>query len=145
VQSHVRISDRPLHSDLIWEGRADLILATEPMEALRYLSFLSPEGMLVANAVPFKNIETYPAEETIRSAIEALPHHLLVDAVTLAKDAGSIRCANMVILGAGAPFLDIPAEALREAIVRVFQGKAQEVIETNLRGFEFGLKRGQQD
>lgn len=145
VQSHVRISDRPLHSDLIWEGRADLILATEPMEALRYLSFLSPEGMLVANAVPFKNIETYPAEETIRSAIEALPHHLLVDAVTLAKDAGSIRCANMVILGAGAPFLDIPAEALREAIVRVFQGKAPEVIETNLRGFEFGLKRGQQD
>jgi indolepyruvate ferredoxin oxidoreductase beta subunit len=145
VQSHVRISDRPLHSDLIWEGRADLILATEPMEALRYLSFLSPEGMLVANAVPFKNIEAYPAEETIRSAIEALPHHLLVDAVTLAKDAGSIRCANMVILGAGAPFLDIPAEALREAIVRVFQGKAPEVIETNLRGFEFGLKRGQQD
>jgi len=141
VQAHVRLSDRPIHSDLIREGTANLILATEPMEALRYLPFLTPAGMIVVNSVPFKNIESYPEEKALRAEIEALSHHMLLDAVALAKDAGSIRCANMVVLGAGAPFLGIPAEALREAITYVFHGKASEVIETNIKGFNLGLKR----
>ena len=56
VQSNLRLSDRPIASDLIPTGKCDLIISLEPMEALRYLPYLSPEGWLVTNAVPFVNI-----------------------------------------------------------------------------------------
>ncbi len=145
VQSHVRLSDSTIHSDLIMEGSADLILATEPLEALRYLEFLKSDGMLVTNSVAFKNVDPYPQDDEIRKRIEALPHYLLVDAVAIAKEAGSIRCANMVVLGAGSPFIGISKSALREAIAKVFSGKGVKIVEANLKGFEFGLKRGQRD
>ncbi|MEA3238620.1 MAG: indolepyruvate oxidoreductase subunit beta [Candidatus Bipolaricaulota bacterium] len=138
VQSHVRLSDKPIYSDLIKVGSADLILATEPLEALRYLAFLKERGMLVTNAVPFKNVNPYPQEKEIDERIEALPHHLLVDAMAIAKEAGSIRCANMVVLGAGSPFIALTEEALRTAIEQVFSGKDKKIIETNLKGFDLG-------
>ena len=69
VQSNLRISDRPIASDLIPTGKCDLIISLEPMEALRYLPYLSPEGWLVTNEAPFINIPHYPAEE----ALHALP------------------------------------------------------------------------
>lgn len=142
VQSHVRLSDKPIYSDLIKAGSADLILATEPLEALRYLEFLKGEGMLITNSIPFKNIENYPQEEEIKSRIEALPHHLLIDANALAVDAGSARCANIVILGAGSPFIGLSEDALRTAIERIFSSKGAKIIETNLRGFSLGRKAG---
>ena len=61
VQSHLRISDHEIFSDLIAEGSADLILSVEPLEALRYLPFLSPEGRVVTATEPFINLESYPA------------------------------------------------------------------------------------
>jgi len=138
VQSHVRLSDKPIYSDLIKAGSANLILATEPLEALRYLTFLKEGGMLVTNAVPFKNVDPYPQEKEIDKRIEALPHHLLIDAVALAKEAGSVRCANMVVLGAGSSFTGLSEEALRAAIEQVFSGKSATIVETNLKGFDLG-------
>jgi len=138
VQSHVRLSDRPIHSDLIRAGFCDLILATEPLEALRYLEFLKTGGMLVTNSTPFKNVDPYPQDEEIEARIAALPHHLLIDAVSLAMQAGSVRCANMVVLGAGSPFIAIPEATLREAIEQVFSGKGAKVVETSLVGFSLG-------
>lgn len=138
VQSHVRLSDGPIHSDLIREGTSDLILATEPLEALRYLEYLKGDGMVVTNSVPFKNVEPYPKDDDIEARIKALPHHLLIDAVALAKKAGSVRCANMVVLGAGSQFIGIPEEALRAAIEQIFSGKDTKIVETNLKGFNLG-------
>ena len=138
VQSHVRLSDSAIYSDLISEGSADLILATEPLEALRYLEYLKSEGMLVANCITFKNVEPYPQDDEIRERIEALPHHLLIDAVAIAKEAGSALCANMVVLGAGSPFIGIPESELCGAIEQVFSGKGTKVVETNLKGFDLG-------
>jgi len=138
VQSHVRLSDKPIYSDLIKAGSADLILATEPLEALRYLTFLKEGGMVVANSVPFKNVDPYPGEEEIRARLETLPHHLLIDAIAIAKEAGSALCANMVVLGAGSPFVGIPDDALCAAIKQVFSGKDKKIIETNLKGFSLG-------
>lgn len=140
VQSHVRLSDHPIHSDLIREGSCDLILATEPLEALRYLEFLKEGGMLVTNSVPFKNVDLYPQDAQIVERIEALPHHLLIDAVSVAKEAGSIRCANMVVLGAGSPFVGLPEEELRAAIEQIFSGKGDKIVNTNLKGFDLGRK-----
>ncbi len=139
VQSHVRICDSPIHSDLIRSGCADLILATEPMEALRYLPFLSKEGMVVSNLVPLKNIDNYPPEALVLACLEKLEHRLLIDAVALAEQAGSIRCTNMVLLGAATSYLGLSEEHLRGAIASVFSGKGTTVIETNLTGFWLGL------
>jgi len=138
VQSHVRLSNSAIHSDLISKGSADLILATEPLEALRYLEYLNADGMLVANSVPFKNVDHYPQDDEIKARIGALPHHLLIDAVALAKEAGSIRCANMVVLGAGSPFIGIAKDTLRTAIEQIFSGKEKKIVETNLKGFDLG-------
>lgn len=138
VQSHVRLSDKPIYSDLISEGSADLILATEPLEALRYLEYLKAEGMVVTNSVPFKNVPSYPQDDEITRRIEALPHHLLIDAVAIAKEAGSILCANMVMLGAGSSFIGVPEAALREAIAQVFSSKGEKIVQTNLKGFDLG-------
>ena len=86
VQSHARLSDRPVFSDLIAKGTADLILSVEPMEALRYLPFLSPDGYLVANSAPLLNIPDYPPVEDLISTIQALPRRLLVDADAIARE-----------------------------------------------------------
>jgi indolepyruvate ferredoxin oxidoreductase beta subunit len=140
VQSHVRYGEDPIHSDLIREGMADVILSLEPMEALRYVPFLAPTGAVVASSTPVRNIPDYPDVERILDEIRALPVHRLIDAERLAKEAGTIRCANMVILGAGVPFLGLPSEALTAAIEAVFGGKGRDVVETNLRGFRLGLE-----
>ena len=140
VQSHLRYSHQPIHSALVKEGTAHLVLSLEPMEALRYLPFLNAHGAVVANSEPFKNIPNYPDDEIVEKEILLLPNHRLIDAVTLAKAAGTVQAANMVMLGAGAPFLELPLEALEAGIRAVFAGKKDSVIETNLRAFRLGLE-----
>lgn len=62
VQSNLRIGSEPIHSDLIPLGGADLIVSLEPMEALRYLPFLSKNGWVVSSTLPFVNIDNYPEQ-----------------------------------------------------------------------------------
>ena len=138
VQSHVRYSDRPIHSDLVTEGTANLILALEPMEALRYLPFLAPDGAVIASSVPFVNLPGYPKMEAILRELRSLNDLRLIDAPALAKEAGALQCANMVILGAGSPFLDLPEAAVIEGIRTVFASKSNSIIETNIRAFRLG-------
>ena len=137
VESHVRISDRKIHSPVIPKGRADLILAMEPMEGLRHLEYLAPEGAMVANSVPVKNIPNYPDEEEILAEIRSLPRYLLLDAVTIAREIGSLRSANIVLLGAGAEFIGLPEGALVRAIEELF-GNRKELAEVNLEAFRRG-------
>lgn len=138
VQSHVRLSDHIIYSNLIQKGTCDLILATEPLESLRHLEFLRETGMLVTNCVPFRNIDTYPNEYKINESIKAIEHHLLVDAVALAKEAGSSLCANMVVLGAGSPFIGLDESVLRDAIENIFSKKGSKIVEINLAAFTAG-------
>ncbi len=138
VQSHVRLSDNEIYSNLIPKGNCELILATEPLEGLRHLEFLKDSGMLVTNSVPLKNVKPYPHQDEINKAISTIENHLMIDAASLAKEAGSPLCANMVILGAGSPFLGIPESALRAAIESIFSRKGQKIVDTNLAGFNLG-------
>ncbi len=139
VESHVRISDRPIYSPVIPKGTADLILAMEPMEGLRYVEYLARDGAIVANSVPVKNIENYPDEDELLSEIESFPTHRLIDASARAREAGSIRSANMVLLGAGARFIDLPQEALEQAIEELFSGRSPELVAANLKAFRIGI------
>lgn len=107
VQSNLRLSDQPIASDLIPLGHADLIISLEPMESLRYLPYLSKEGWLVTNSQPFINILNYPEMEKVNAELDKLPHKVVLDVEAIAKEAGSVRAANIVMLGAATPFLGI--------------------------------------
>ncbi|PKP46109.1 MAG: indolepyruvate oxidoreductase [Bacteroidetes bacterium HGW-Bacteroidetes-11] len=138
VQSNLRISDREIASDLIPMGKADMIISVEPMESLRYLPMLSSGGWLITNTKPFINIKNYPEMDKIMAEIEALPRHIALDADEIARQMGSPKSANMVILGAASPFLDIEYESLQEAIRSIFRKKGDEVVQVNLDALEAG-------
>ncbi len=138
VQSHLRLSSDPVASDLIPRGKANLIISIEPMEGLRYLPYLSPDGWLVTNTKPFVNIDNYPNTEELLKTIRALPRSIALDADLMAEQAGSIKAANVVILGAASPLLDIPHEQLEDAISMIFKRKGAEVINTNIKALNAG-------
>ena len=85
VQSHLRLSSDPIHSDLIPHGGADMIVSLEPMEALRYLPFLAPDGWVVANTVPFQNIPNYPELDRVLAELKRLPQAVVLDVEATAK------------------------------------------------------------
>ena len=140
VQSHLRISDSPVSSDLIPAGQADVILSVEPMEALRYIPFLHNEGWIVTNETPFINIGNYPDIDKIISELKARPRVITLNAETLAKDScGSERASNMVMLGAAIPYLKLSEKLLESAVIRVFGRKGQDVVNSNIAALRAGL------
>lgn len=138
VQSNLRISDSPIASDLIPTGKCDLIISLEPMEALRYLPYLGKEGWLVTNETPFINIDNYPEQSKIKAELDKLPHKVVLNVDEIAKQAGSARVANIVLLGATIPFLGIDYESIRGAISDIFQRKGEEIVNMNLHALELG-------
>ena len=140
VQSNLRLSSEPIHSDLIPRGAADLIISLEPMEALRYVPYLASDGWVITNTVPFVNIPDYPPMESVMAALNQLPHLIAIDVDAIAREAGSPRSANMVLLGATA-FLDyLDPEKLRDGIRRIFGRKGEDVVAANLKAFDAGLQ-----
>jgi len=140
VQSHLRLSDKPVASDLIPYGKASLIISVEPMESLRYLPWLSKEGWLVTNSNPWINITDYPSAEELTNEIRKIRNHIIIDADTIARQSGSVRSGNMVILGAASPFIDMPPENIEEAIRKLFERKGEEIVEINLKAFRAGRR-----
>jgi indolepyruvate ferredoxin oxidoreductase beta subunit len=138
VQSHLRISDKPVSSDLIPYGKADLIISVEPMESLRYLPWLSDNGWLVTNSNPFINIADYPPLEEILKEIKKIKNHIIIDADGIAKEAGSARSGNIVILGAASPFIDMPFASLENAIKNLFARKGDQIVGANLKALNIG-------
>ncbi|MDR0954969.1 MAG: indolepyruvate oxidoreductase subunit beta [Rikenellaceae bacterium] len=143
VQSNLRISSLPIFSDLIAKGSADLIISLEPMEALRYLPYLSKEGWVVANAAPFENIPNYPKHEELIEELSALPHVILFDIDQIAQEEGVGRAANIVLLGAAAMVLEINYHALEDAIRTIFGRKGAAVVEMNLKALNVGYETAQ--
>ncbi|MEG0788823.1 MAG: indolepyruvate oxidoreductase subunit beta [Alistipes sp.] len=140
VQSNLRISSTPIASDLIAHGSADIIISLEPMEALRYLPWLSKQGWIITNTTPFINIDNYPAAEALNQALKSLPHVIAIDIDAIAQQTASPRAANIVLLGASAPFLDIEAEKLERGIRDIFARKGEEVVAMNLAAFHAGYE-----
>ncbi|MCB5250403.1 MAG: indolepyruvate oxidoreductase subunit beta [Candidatus Cloacimonetes bacterium] len=139
VQSHLRISDKPIHSDLIPMGECDMILSVEPMESLRYLPYLSPTGWLVTNSKPFVNIPNYPEMDSVIDEIKKIRNNININADDIAKELGAARSMNMVMLGAASAFMDIKVDELRTAIRDIFERKGDKVVDSNLKAFDAGL------
>lgn len=141
VQSNLRISTERIWSDLIPEGECDLILSLEPMEALRYLPWLSKDGWIVTNSTPFVNIPNYPDPEAISAELGCVGNVITLDCDSVAKEAGAPRGANMVLLGAAAAVMGIlDPDNLREGIANVFSRKGESVVAANIAAFNAGLE-----
>lgn len=138
VIAHLRLADNAIASDLVPRGAADLILSMEPLESLRYTSWLSPDGALVSSADPLVNIPNYPELDGILDAIKRFPLYRIVEAASLAKQAGHVRSVNMVMVGAASAFLPIAVEALEEAIKETFANKDAGALEANIKAFNLG-------
>ena len=138
VHSNLRMSDKPVASDLIPQGHADMIIAIEPMESLRYVSMLAEDGWLITNSTPHVNIKNYPELHDILAEISTLPKHIIIDADNIAKDLGSKRAANMVILGAALPFLEMDIKLFHGAIITIFGRKGDDVVQMNIDALKAG-------
>ena len=139
VQSHFRLSDNEISSDLIPQGKADLILSVEPMESLRYLPWLSRNGWLVTNSNPFVNIPGYPEVDELLAEIKKIKNSIIVDADTIARNLGSVKVANTVMLGVASHFIEVPYSSLENAIRTLFGRKGDEIVELNLQALNAGF------
>lgn len=140
VQSNLRLSTDEIYSDLIKEGEADLIISMEPMEALRYVTYLNNEGWVSTSSHPFKNIPNYPDEATLMQELNALPHVAVLPIEDVAKENNMPKSANVILLGMAARYIEIlTPEQLRNSIARVFASKGEKIVEMNQQAFDLGL------
>ncbi|NLK46367.1 MAG: indolepyruvate oxidoreductase subunit beta [Treponema sp.] len=138
VQAHLRISDSVIASDLIPSGKADMILSMEPLESLRYLTWLKPEGVVVTSAEPFINIDNYPATETIYATIKKMPKAYIVKTSELAKEAGNVKTENMVLIGAALKYLPLKKETIEKSVHNRFAIKDPKLVDINMKALELG-------
>ena len=149
VYSHLRMSDSPIASDLIPLSKADLILSVEPMEALRYIPYLAPDGWIVTNTQPFVNIANYPDIQSLIQKLTSYSNNILLDADALATECGNSKVSNMVVLGAAAPFMNIIGHSetgqnslseLEKAITSIFERKGETIVAVNIRALKTGYE-----
>lgn len=141
VQSNLRLSTEAIYSDLIPKGEADIIIAMEPMEALRYVPYLRKDGWLVTSSEPLVNIPNYPDIDKIIADIKALPHARLLPIGQMAREAKVPKSANMLLLGMVADLIQLVSpDNLISAMAAVFARKGQAVVEANQQAFLIGQK-----
>lgn len=139
VNSHLRFGEK-VFSPLIEETTAKFIVAFEKLEAVRYLHFLSPRGILLTDTleIPPMPVLTGMAEYP-QDLIERIQHRVknfyLVPAFNKAKELGEVRVQNIVMLGALSRFLNFPLELYQQSIARNVKAK---FVELNLRAFDHG-------
>ena len=140
VVTHVRIGDK-IHSPVIWEGGADVVLAFEALEALRVKHYLKSDGALLVNdeeILPMPCITgaaTYPEniKDTLKAAVKRT-HFIKAQEMALA--AGSEKATNVVMLGALCKILGFDYAIMREAVVKSVPPKFTEL---NVKAFDIGF------
>lgn len=143
VMSNLRLSSKEIYSDLIPEGKADIIIGVEPMEAIRHLNMLKNDGWLITNMKPFINIPNYPEVKILLAEIEKLKHHVALDADNIAKDLGTLKVANMVMLGAAIPFIGMDFSSFEKSLKVIFGTKGQAIIDLNIAALKAGINEAE--
>jgi len=142
VSAFVRLSDKPVASDLIAHGAARMVLAVEPMEALRYTQLLRPDGWIVTDVTPLEN-DAYPQHEALYKVLFSAPRLLVIDATRLAHKAGTVKAQNMVVLGAAAAQLPLPMALLEAQVQALFAAKGERIAKANVNAFRIGAAASQ--
>ena len=143
--SHIRISSKKQLGPLIPKGRADVVVALEPVEALRVLTqYGNPQTAVIVNTRPIYPVdvicgnEAYPEFPEIEKSIATLSRQVYyIPATDRAMEMGSPILGNMIMIGAllTVNFLPLSAEEFRGVLSRNFSGQR---LETNLRALEQG-------
>ena len=135
VVSHVRFGKK-VYSPVIAEREADLLISFEKMEGLRWIHYLAPGGAVIVNSQEIlpSGLEEYPKgmDEEIR---ERQPDALIIDAFSLAKEAGNARAVNTVMLGAFSNHLEFEEDEWTRAIEKRVPKKTNDI---NLKAFQLG-------
>lgn len=140
VQSNLRISSEPIHSDLIPLGSANVIISLEPMEALRYMPYLATDGWVITSSKPFINIPNYPEQELLEKELAKIKNIVLIDTAQIAADNNIARSENMVLLGGAVDAIGLPMEMILDSVKRIFASKGDAVIEQNLKAVMLGYE-----
>jgi len=138
VLSHLRLSSEPIAGDTVSRGCADMVLAMEPLEALRYVEYLRSSGYLLTAAAPVRNIPDYPPLEEVHQQVRKIRGAVLIAADTIAREQGSIRSVNMVMIGAASNFLPLSPDVLEKTIENFFQTKGEKIVQMNRNAFRCG-------
>ncbi|HUW71327.1 MAG TPA: indolepyruvate oxidoreductase subunit beta [bacterium] len=142
VQAHLRLSDGDIHGDLIGLGRADMILSMEPLESLRYVAYLSANGMIVSAAEAYNNIVDYPDIAAVLTALKAQPRSIIVHTKSIAEEAGNPNSANMALVGAAAAYLPLDITLIQNAVSAWLSSKGGDIVDRNLKALDLGRKAG---
>jgi indolepyruvate ferredoxin oxidoreductase beta subunit len=135
VVTHSRISDAEVYSPLIAKGTADMLLAFEPVEALRYADYLGKDAKIIVNTNPIA-VGNYPEKEKLLEELKKLGNTTFVDAAKLATEAGNPMTQNTVMLGAASKSLPIKKDLLLQSI----RENVKRSLEENLKAYELGAK-----
>lgn len=140
VINHTRIGCS--FSPLVALGGADVLLALEPGEALRFARYLSPEGVALVNTRPVfpatvtAGLASYPPIPKILSSLsEHCSRVLDMDATALAGKAGTAQAMNVVMLGALSRFIPLSEESILQCLAQVVPTR---FLEANKRAFALG-------
>lgn len=138
VHACLTIATRPVRTPVVTEGTADLLIALEPLEALRHLPLLRPEAAMLVAREPIKTIADYPADDQLLAALEATGGCELVEAEGLARRFRFRQAVGMVLLGRAAAHLPFPRDTWETVIAGRLAAKGPETVDRNLRAFAHG-------
>ncbi len=138
VVAHLRLADRPIAADIIPLGTAQMLIGVESLEALRLLPYLAEGGWALVARTRVENIPEYPDQTDIERELSVVSNLLVLDTEALARESGTVRAANTVLLGAAASLLPLPSAILEEAIVTRFASKGERIVEANLKALAAG-------
>ncbi len=138
VVTYVKYGEK-VYSPIIDKGESDIILAFELLEAYRALPFLKKGGKIIVNA---QQIDPMPVitgaakyPENIAGKLESSSDAVIVDALSLARQAGNTKAVNVVLIGVMAKNSEIPYEKWVETIKTTVPAK---FLDVNLKAFEIG-------
>jgi len=138
VHAQVCYSEIPLSSPILDEGGADLLIALEPLEALRYVSMLRISGHLIVSEEPQMDMAGYPPLDDVYAALKAVPGAHLIDTEDLARKLNHRQAGGMALLGMASRFMPVEDAIWHEVIAQRFEAKGARITEKNLEAFEAG-------
>lgn len=151
ISAHVRIGDA--FSPMVPHGSADLIIAMEAMEALRYIEYLKPGGSIVMSSRLLhpvietekivskrrENIEYITLEQVKEKLLQVTEDIHVVDASALSSEAGNPRTENIVLLGLASTLEGFPLS--KDQLIEAVKGIVPDrTIQENINAFELGMK-----
>jgi indolepyruvate ferredoxin oxidoreductase beta subunit len=142
VNTQIRFGKK-VHSPMISMGEANLLVAFEKVEAIRYLDYLKPGGTLIVNDHEIYSLpvlagkEKYP-EKAIEKLEKLVENIVIIKAADIAKDLGNIRAQNMVLLGAAVKLLEILD---LDWVDLIKDNLPQKFHEININAFNAGVKQ----